>query len=118
MKNPVLVLYEGRDAVLLVDVDVPLVVEVLDVGLLVVVVLVPAVVVVGLLVVAVLVVGLLVVEPLVVEVLVVGLVVVVPLVVEVLGVSYERAFFPRKTLQFKPVGQLSEYCMTPLASRQ
>ena len=109
MKNPTPVLYEGRDVVVLMDVDVPLVVEVLVVGLLVVEVLV----------VDVLVVGLLVVEVLVVEVLVVGLLVVEPLVVEVLVASWEGTpFFPCTTLQVTPVGQVSEYRLTPLASRQ
>jgi len=75
------------------DVDVPLVVEVLVVGLLVV-------------------------EVLVVDVLVVGLLVVEPLVVEVLVASWEPTRFPCTTLQFTPVGQVSEYRLTPLASRQ
>jgi len=51
MKNPTPVLYEGRDVVVLMDVDVLLVVEVLVVGLLVVVVLVVEVLVVEVLVV-------------------------------------------------------------------
>jgi hypothetical protein len=69
-------------------------------------------------VVMVVVVGVAVVVVLVPEVVVVGLLVVELPVVEVLVVPVERALFPFKTLQFTSVGQVSEYCMTPWASRQ